>query len=124
MIYVDDMYLSEMGRFRRMKMSHLIADTEAELLAMVDKIGVARRWRQGTPDRDDHFDIALSKRALAVRFGAIEIPWRTLGLMVAVRKRTGTLPKPEEAERRFRALWANNEQIKLLQGAIDAQANA
>ena len=45
-VYVDDMYRYPMGRYGRMKMSHLVADSEAELLAMADKIGLARRWIQ------------------------------------------------------------------------------
>lgn len=98
--YVDDMRAS----FGRMKMCHLIADTEEELLTLVDVIGVQRKWRQGVPGWDDHFDIALSKRSLAVQAGAIEISWRTLGIMIAVRKRTGVLPSPEEADVLFREL--------------------
>ena len=88
-IYVDDMR----ARFGRMVMCHMIADTEAELHAMADKIGIARRWYQG-----DHYDIALSKRALAVRHGAVEVTLRQLACMAAYRKRYGgVLPKPEEA---------------------------
>lgn len=67
-VFVDDMHKYPMGKFRRMKMSHMIADTEAELHAMADGIGVARRWYQG-----DHYDICLSMRAKAVRLGAKEI---------------------------------------------------
>jgi len=93
-VYVDDMYASEIGRFRRMKMSHMIADTEDELHAMADKIGVARRWYQG-----DHYDIALSKRALAVKFGAREVTMRQLSFMVIRRRRRGEpLATPEQAE--------------------------
>jgi Protein of unknown function (DUF4031) len=93
-VYVDDMRAD----FGRMKMCHMIADTEAELLAMVDKIGVARRWRQGMPGYDDHFDIALSKRALAVAAGAVEITWRQLGMMIACRKRGLGLQTPATAQ--------------------------
>ncbi len=47
---------------------------------MADKIAVQRKWFQrpagtGVPGMDaswEHFDIALTKRALAVRHGAIE----------------------------------------------------
>ncbi len=59
--------------FGRMVMCHLWADTEAELMAMVDKIGVARKWVQRPPKASWlHFDIAKSKRALAVAAGAIQ----------------------------------------------------
>lgn len=88
-VYVDDMR----ARYGRMIMCHMIADTEAELHEMADAIGVARRWYQG-----DHYDIALSKRALAVQCGARQITRRQCGLMTLHRRRTGTLPTPEWAE--------------------------
>ena len=81
-VYVDDMYKYQMGQYRRMKMSHMIADTEEELHQMADKIGVARRWYQG-----DHYDICMSKRALAVQFGAKEIPIRELSRMAIGKRR-------------------------------------
>jgi len=67
-VYVDH----ERMPYGRMTMCHMLADTEEELLAMADKIGVARRWHQlpGTPK--SHFDICLTKRALALNAGAIE----------------------------------------------------
>lgn len=83
-VYVDDMHAAPMGRFRRMKMSHMIADSESELHAMAARIGVARKWYQG-----DHYDIALSKRALAVQFGAVEISMRQLACMCALRRFAG-----------------------------------
>jgi len=66
-VYVDTMT----ARFGRMIMCHMLADTEAELHAMADRIGVARRWHQG-----DHYDICLAKKALAIKAGAIEITQR------------------------------------------------
>ncbi|HET8883023.1 MAG TPA: DUF4031 domain-containing protein [Solimonas sp.] len=71
-VYVDDMRAS----FGRMVMCHMVADTDDELHAMADRIGVSRRWHQkpGTPH--SHYDIALSKRALAVQHGAVEITQR------------------------------------------------
>jgi hypothetical protein len=72
-VYVDDMR----ANFGRMVMCHMVADTLDELHAMADKIGVQRRWYQGPPvTRWPHYDIALSKRALAVVAGAKEITQR------------------------------------------------
>lgn len=87
MVYVDDMYRYPLGRFRGMKMSHLVADTRAELLDMATRIGVAHKWLQhgGTPD--EHFDICLSKRALAVAAGAQEVTLRELAALVGERRR-------------------------------------
>jgi hypothetical protein len=41
---------------------------------MVAKIGVARKWWQ-SPEKTSgsHYDICLSKKALAIQFGAIGI---------------------------------------------------
>lgn len=67
--------------FGRMMMCHLWADSLDELLAMVDRIGVDRKWIQGHPDLSFgkhrnaswvHFDIAKGKRALAIQAGALE----------------------------------------------------
>ena len=72
-VYVDDMKAA----YGRMVMCHMVADTEAELHAMADLIGVERKWYQYPyKSRYPHYDIALSKRALAVANRALEIRWR------------------------------------------------
>lgn len=75
MVYVDNFYVTGVT-YRGMKMCHMIADTTDELLEMVDKIGVQRKWIQhpGTPN--EHFDICFSKRVKAVKIGAVEINYR------------------------------------------------
>ena len=87
--YVDDVR----HNFGRMVMCHLWADTEEELLAMVDRIGVQRKWIQGHPTLSFgkhrkaswvHFDISLGKKEMAIaagavltdRFGPSEFTWR------------------------------------------------
>lgn len=101
-VYVDDMYRSEIGRFGRMKVSYMIADTAAELHAMAARIGVARKWYQG-----DHYDVALNKRALAVRFGAREITMLECSVMAIHRRRTGgALPTPEDVPGLLREMAA------------------
>lgn len=73
-VYVDDMR----AKVGRLVLCHMMADTEGELHAMADRIGVDRRWHQG-----DHYDVCLSKRALAIRHGALEVTSRDL---VALRR--------------------------------------
>ncbi|MBU9200147.1 DUF4031 domain-containing protein [Burkholderia multivorans] len=92
-VYVDDME----APYGRMKMCHLIADSDQELFAMADRIGVARKWHQKPGTAQSHFDIALSKKALALAAGAIPITWKQAGAMCARRRVTGELGKPEEA---------------------------
>lgn len=97
-VYVDNMRAS----YGRMVMCHMIADTDAELHAMADRIGVARRWHQAPPKAShSHYDIALSKRALAVAAGAVEITWRQLAYMRKRERVEGSMGKPEEAEAWF-----------------------
>lgn len=81
-VYVDNMR----ARLGRMVMCHMLADTTEELLAMADEIGVARRWLQHPGTHREHFDIALSKRAEAVKHGAVEITWRQSGEIVRRRR--------------------------------------
>lgn len=67
-VYVDN----ASNRYGRMLMCHMWADTLDELLAMADAIGVQRKWLQQPPKASwVHFDIAQSKRALAIANGAI-----------------------------------------------------
>ena len=79
-VYVDDMYRYPIGQFGRMKMSHMVADTKSELVAMARRIGVNEKWIQypDSPKRC-HFDIAMSKRALAVKAGVVEIKYMDIG---------------------------------------------
>ncbi len=84
-VYVDDMQ----APFGRMKMCHMVADSTEELLAMADKIGVDRKWLQSPGTSREHFDIAMSKRALAVKAGAIEVTRKELG-RITLAKREAT----------------------------------
>lgn len=89
-VYVDDMYKIPLGEFKGMKMSHMIADTTEELLAMADKIGVKRKWIQDKDTKWEHFDICMSKRVLAVKHGAIEITRLELGRMIIKKEPHGS----------------------------------
>ena len=66
-VYVDDAFLP----FRNMLMCHMIADTTDELIAMARTIGVNTKWIQHANTPREHFDIAKSKRELAIANGAI-----------------------------------------------------
>lgn len=69
-VYVDP----AVWPFGRMMMCHMIADTRAELVDMARQIGVRVKWIQHAGDhRREHFDICKSKRAMAVKLGAVEI---------------------------------------------------
>ena len=71
-VYVDDVFIP----YGRMKMCHMVADTEEELHEMADRIGMRRAWFQS--GSRPHYDVSKSKRTLAVECGAVEITTREL----------------------------------------------
>ncbi|MEW5511921.1 DUF4031 domain-containing protein [Pseudomonas asiatica] len=81
-VYVDNMN----AKFGRMVMCHMLADSDEELLAMADRIGVARRWHQYPGTIKSHFDICLSKRAKAVAAGAVEIDYAAVARIIKERR--------------------------------------
>jgi hypothetical protein len=94
-VYVDDMK----AEFAKMVMCHMIADSDDELHLMADQLGISRSHHQAPPKHHSHYDIAQSKRALAVKLGAVEISQRALACMCMHRKEFGRLGTPEEAVR-------------------------
>ncbi len=93
-VYVDDMNAG----YGRMKMSHMLADSDEELHAMAFSIGVARKWWQSPATTSgSHYDIALSKKALAIEAGAVQITLRQAAAMNIRRRVTGSLGDPATA---------------------------
>ena len=80
-VYVDDMA----AKYGRMVMFHMVADTEDELHAMAEKIGVARRWHQKAGTVHSHYDICKAKRAQAVAHGAVKVD--RAGLAAVLKKK-------------------------------------
>ena len=86
-VYVDDMYAG----YGRMKMCHMFADTTEELLTMADVIGVQRKWLQDPGEVREHFDVAMSKRTLAIQHGAIPVTMKDLGLILREKRQRGAV---------------------------------
>ncbi len=61
---------------------HMIADTEEELHAMAERIGMRRTWYQG-----DHYDLRPETRALALAEGAIEMSMREMARRVCAERK-------------------------------------
>ena len=57
--------------YRGMKMCHMMSESLDELHAMADLIGIQRKWFQANASTP-HYDISQSKRALAIKHGALE----------------------------------------------------
>lgn len=75
-VYVDEARIPYRGV---MRMSHMVADTEEELHAMADQLGLKREWFQGPPAHDlPHYDVAECNRHKAIRLGAKSITRREL----------------------------------------------
>ncbi|CAG9194117.1 conserved hypothetical protein [Paraburkholderia caribensis] len=97
-VYIDDMHEYDFGRLGRMKMSHMIADTTAERVAMAMSIGMRPSWIQKAGTHGEHFDVAKGKRDLAIARGAVPISVRECSAMCARRRVTGELGHPTDAE--------------------------
>ena len=75
-VYVDE----PIYPFRGQDYCHMFTDGDiSELHAMADAIGLKRAWFQNKP-RFPHYDVAPSKRRMAVGFGAREITSREMVL--------------------------------------------
>lgn len=71
-VYVDPLFEYGGSRSFRWRVScHMYADTPEELHAMARAIGMQRAWFQDK-ERLAHYDLVGTKRAQAVRLGAIE----------------------------------------------------
>lgn len=78
MVYVDDMNYP----YGRMKLCHMFADTIEELQQMADKIGIDRKWFQDKRKDFPHYDVSLSKKKLAIKYGAKEFPYRGILILI------------------------------------------
>jgi len=84
-IFVDDFRAqARVGRISA-RWSHLTCgpfDDPAELHEFADRIGLRRSWYQGPPGHPwprCHYDVTETKRAEAIKAGAVPISWRELG---------------------------------------------
>ncbi|RWP88326.1 MAG: DUF4031 domain-containing protein [Mesorhizobium sp.] len=120
-VYVDN----AKHPFGRLLMCHMWADTRAELFAMADRIGVQRKWFQrpaglGVVGMDatwEHFDIAQSKRALAVAAGAIATD--KYGPVEHIARLKGDQPKLDQiAQLRAKGFGAGAGPVDPKQGAL------
>ncbi len=75
-VYVD----GARNGYGRMVMCHMVADTPNELHTMAAMIGLRYDWYQ-SPDKASfpHYDLSLTRRALALSAGAKELTRQELG---------------------------------------------
>jgi len=80
-VYIDNACIP----FGRMLMCHMISDSPEELREMADRIGVPKKWIQIVGERDEHMDICLSKKSVALMLGAREVTARELARILIMR---------------------------------------
>lgn len=85
MVYIDNFNAA----FGNMLMCHMVADSNQELLQMVDKIGVDRKWIQYAGTYAEHFDICLAMKKKVLAAGAKEITFMAYGRFCEKRKTLG-----------------------------------
>lgn len=77
---VDDAFIEATvpngGRSVSSRWCHMLADTREELDAMALAIGLRPQWIQRPGTAFEHYDLTTSRRAAALRAGAIAITWR------------------------------------------------
>lgn len=91
-VYVDDMRMpARVGRIEG-RWSHLMADTDDELHVFAARIGLRRSWAQYPGTWKSHYDVTDSKRAQAVRAGAVEIGYGSPESIALTRRKREQLP--------------------------------
>lgn len=81
-VYIDDAFIP----FRRMLMSHMIADTHEELIAMARAIGIAEKWIQKAGTHWEHFDVSKDYRERAIQHGAMPQTPREIAMKMRDRR--------------------------------------
>ena len=82
-LYVDHARI----QYRGMRMSHMLADTPAELQEAERALGIPLGSIQYQGNPKEHLDISESKREQAIRnMGAIEVSSKTLAKMIRRRR--------------------------------------
>lgn len=120
-VYVDDAFIPATvpngGRKVKSRWCHLIADTEDELHEFAQRIGLRRSWFQvpkfaGKPCKPDsraaqnwHYDVTESRRAAAVRLGAVEVTQREMKDIIDARYARLYPEAAEELEVRFAKIF-------------------
>lgn len=107
-VYVDNARIpARVGRHNT-TWSHLFADTQDELHAFADRLGLRRNWFQdpvkvGKPIKarpgsraaeNWHYDVTESKRRQAVALGAVEVSWRDAVAIINARHQARLAAKP------------------------------
>lgn len=88
-VYVDDWRQQARAGRLTARWSHLTADTDAELHAFAERLGLRRSWFQDHRDPlRRHYDVTERQRLRAIEAGAVAETWReSAKRRLAVRRR-------------------------------------
>lgn len=127
-VYVDDMLMAAtIPGARPARWSHLVADTPEELHEFAARLGLRRSWFQepkglgGLPLKPEslraqhwHYDVTATKRAQAIRMGAV--PVTVTELVGIIRERHARLFPEAAADMKAKldALAASRDALKEL----------
>lgn len=90
-VYVDDMRMpARVGRLQA-RWSHLMADTDEELHAFADRLGLKRSWHQKPGTAISHYDVTDSRRQEALRLGAVPIGYMSRESLDLIRRKRDQL---------------------------------
>jgi hypothetical protein len=102
-VYVDNARIAARVGRHNTTWSHLFADTQDELHAFADRLGLQRKWFQdpvriGKPIKarpgsraaeNWHYDVTEAKRRQAVSLGAVQVSWREAVAIINARYEAG-----------------------------------
>jgi hypothetical protein len=80
-IFIDNYNGTFKGTFKGMLMCHMVADSDKELDKMAYKVGIEIKWKQ-----EDHYDVCLSKKKLAIKYGVKEVTTFMLSKMIYLKR--------------------------------------
>jgi Protein of unknown function (DUF4031) len=102
----------------------MVADTKGQLLEMAALIGVNKKWIQAENTYQEHFDICMSKKAKAIKLGAVAVSGRELTKITMNRKGAPAKLKQWVNESSYVSLHPVNfseHQKELLNGILSRQ---
>lgn len=82
MVYVDKARVP----FKRMKLSHMVADTHEELIDMATKLELNLKWLQYPGTYKEHFDVSEGTRKRAIDLGALEVSSKEIVRIIRSKK--------------------------------------
>ncbi|HEX3793544.1 MAG TPA: DUF4031 domain-containing protein [Acidimicrobiales bacterium] len=98
-VFVDDWRQRATIRGRTDRWSHLLADSEEELHALAEQLGIPRRGyqRHRRSPALNHYDLPERYREQAIELGAVPVTWRQMARLTREWRRADAPPaRPDQ----------------------------